>query len=356
MLALLYAGKGDMGPESINQWFPIEQQDKYISRLLEEQVIRTWCRAKCYVRLWAYLLLKQQRRLKKELKLPLTELSLPDGFVSCTHQEAAALFYCDQEQGRGSDRSAGMMIDTLRNLGLIEKQFDGNTLCLQILYQPKLKSSAKPTQPVKLKIDAFNHSDAVLVANFLSRLYLWINSDTAAVKLKIVNVLRQWVKQYPTGMRVLRRCDNSNPVGFYAIYPTAVESEKNFFLPPCKTLHLASNSDIDTLKMAIPPDPDCRAVFVRSWKIDAPYNNRETVCRFLQDVQQTLVRMQDDFPSLCDLYLMIIHPVYSDESLAQTLGFERIGGDLMLPTYWMYKPVNQFLALDIPQVLSKTDF
>ena len=345
-----------MGPETINQWFPVEQQDKYISRLLEEQVIRTWCRAKCYVRLWAYLLLKQQRRLKQEVKLPLAELSLPQGFISCTHQEAAALFYCDQPQGRGSDRSAGMMIDTLRDLGLIEKQFDGNTLCLKILYQPKPKPSAQSNEPVKLKIDAFSHNDAVLVANFLSRLYLWLNTDTAAMKLKIVNVLRSWVKEYPKGMRVLRRCDNSNPVGFYALYPTAVESEKNFFLPPCKTLHLASNSDTDTLQMAIPPDPDCHAVFVRSWKIDAPYNNRETVCRFLQDVQQTLVAMQADFPNLCDLYLMIIHPVYSDESLALALGFERIGGDVMSPTYWMYKPVYQFLALDIPKILSKLDF
>jgi hypothetical protein len=66
--------------------------------------------------------------------------------------------------------------------------------------------------------------------------------------------------------------------------------------------------------------------------------------------------MQADFPNLCDLYLMIIHPVYSDESLALTLGFERIGGDVMSPTYWMYKPVNQFLALDIPKILSKLDF
>jgi hypothetical protein len=345
-----------MEPESINQWFPINKQDKYISRLLEEKVARTSHQAKCYVRLWAYLLVKQRQKLKQEVKLPLTELSRPEGFVSCTHREAVALFYCDQEQGKGSDRSAGMMIDTLRDLGLIKKKFDGNSLSLQILYQPNLKSSPQPAELVELRVDAFNHNDAVFVAEFLSRLYVWINSDTAAVKLKIINSLRRWVKEYPTGMRVLRRCDNSNPVGFYVLYPTAAESEKNFFLPPSRILHLSSDSQTDPFKIALLCDSECRAVFVRSWRIDTPYKNRDNVCRFLKDTQETLELMLTDFPNLCDFYLMSLHPIYSDEKLALALGFERIGGDLMSPNSWLYKPVSQFLALDIEDAISTLDF
>jgi hypothetical protein len=337
-----------MGPEDINQCFPIEQQQKYISRICE-QITLTARQARCYLRLWAYLIVKQQRKLGEHLKLPLTELSLPDGFVSCTLQEAATLFYCDQEQG--SDRAAGMMLDKLRDRGLIEKKFDGNSLCIQILYQLK-----PPPSPQPVEVDAFHHSDAVFVAEVLSNLYCWLNSDTAAVKLKIVNVLRRWVKEYPKGMRVLRRCDNSKPVGFYLLYPTAEDCEKNFFLPPSKTLHLGSNSEIDPLQIAIPPDPDCSAVFVRSWKIDTPYQTRDNVCRFLKDTQETLRQMQVDFPNLCDLYVMILHPVYSYESLALALGFERIGSDSLSPSYWMYKPVNQFLDLDMEQALSQLDF
>lgn len=339
-----------MEPEDINQWFPIEQQEKYISRLTE-QISITSRQAKYYLRLWAYLWVKQQRKLGKNVKPPLIELSLPDGFVSCTLEEAAALFYCDQEQERGSDRSAGMMLDKLRDRGLIEKKFDGNSLCIQILYQLK-----PPPSPQPVEVDAFSHNDAVFVAEFLSNLYSWLNSDTAAVKLKIVNVLRRWVKEYPKAMRVLRRCDNAKPVGFYLLYPTAEASEKNFFLPPNKTLHLGSNSEIDPLQIAIPPDPDCCAVFVRSWTIDTPYKTKDNVCRLLKDTQETLKQMQADFPNLCDLYVMILHPVYSYESLALALGFERIGSDQISPSYWMYKPVNQFLDLDMEQALSQLDF
>ncbi len=342
-------------PESINQWFPSEQQDKYISRLIEQgQGHITRCQAKCYVRLRAYLLVKQQQKLGKEVKLPLKELSLPEGFVSCTHREAAALFYCDQNQG--SDRSAGMMLNKLCEFELIEKQFDGNTINIQVQYLPNLTAPPQPVESVKLKVDAFRHNDAIPVANFLSRLYRWINNDTAAVEYKIVKLLRGWVKQYPTGMRVLRRCDNSNPVGFYVLYPTAPESERNFFLPPSKALHLCSDSDIDPFQIAIPGKDDCTCVFFRGWRIDTPYLNRDNVRRFVEDTQKTLVQMQADFPNLCDLYLMIVHPVHSYIQVAVALGFQKIGEDPNAPVYWMYISLDQFLSLDIKKTLSKLEF
>jgi hypothetical protein len=64
--------------------------------------------------------------------------------------------------------------------------------------------------------------------------------------------------------------------------------------------------------------------------------------------------MQADFPNLCDLYTMLIHPRY--EELAQALGFQKLGGDPKLSVYWMYTAVDQFLALDIEEAISKLEF
>ncbi len=343
-----------MNPELIDQWFPLEQQRNYISMLLNpRRVGLTRRRAECFVRLWTYLLLKQQQESGFRLKQPLTQLQLPDGFVACTHREAAELFYANKD--RGSDRAAGMMIDILVALGLIEKDFDGNTVCLQIRSVPTLTEASVSAEQVELVLDDFNpRTDAVPVANFLAHNYNWMNNTTTAVPHKIKTLLRSWATQYPRGMRVLRRTDTSHPVAFYLLYPVAPESEENFSLPPCKSLHLSSASDIDPLKMAIPGKEDCTSVMVRSWMIDTPYKTWENVHRFLEDVQQSLVRMQADFPNLCDLYAIAIHPRY--KPLEQALGFHKIGVDPKLGVYWLYMAVDQFLALNMAQVVSKMEF
>ncbi len=342
-----------MTPASIDQWFSIEQQRNYISMLLNpRRVGLTRRRAECFVRLWIYLLLKQQQELGERLRQPLTQLQLPQGFVACTHREAAELFYAHKD--RGSDRAAGMMIDILVALGLIEKHFDGNTVCLKIRFMPPVTETSPPGE-VQLELDTFNpRTDAVPVATFLARNYNWMNKTTTAIPHKIKNLLRSWAMQYPTGMRVLRRTDTGHPVAFYIVYPTAPESEEQFSLPPGRSLHLSSASDIDPIKMAIPGKDDCTSVMLRSWMIDTPYKNWDNVRRFLEDLQQTLVRMQADFPNLCDLYAIIIHPRY--EELAQALGFQKIGLDPKLSVYWMYISIDQFLALDIAEAISKLEF
>jgi hypothetical protein len=124
-----------MNPESINQWFPLEQQHKYVS-LLRGRVGVTRRRAEYFIKLWAYLLLKQQEEVGKRLQRPLTQLEIPEGFVPCTHREAYEIFYAQQNNGRGSERAAGMMIDQLVALGLIEKDFDGNSTCIRIRSLP----------------------------------------------------------------------------------------------------------------------------------------------------------------------------------------------------------------------------
>jgi hypothetical protein len=338
-----------MNPEFIDQLFPIEQQRNYGSILMERFGL-TRCRAKYFVRLWVYLLLKQQeqeKEFKQYFNKPLTKLQIPKGFVPCTLREADAVFYSNSE--RGSERAAGIMLNQLAALGLIEKKFDGNNICLQVLLQSTL-TDEQSAEAIPLKVDFFDpETDTIPVANFLAENYKWMNSKTVA-PYKIAKILPQWAEQYPKGMRVLRRPDNYHPVGFYAFYPVAKESEKNFFLPPSKSLHLSSASEIDPITMALPGDQSCISVFVRSWMIDAPYKDRVNVCKFLEDAKTTLRQMQADFPKICNLYALIIHPKY--EPLTQALRFQKIRQDPQIPVYWVYTPIKNYLALDIEEAIS----
>ncbi|WP_017656112.1 hypothetical protein [Fortiea contorta] len=342
-----------MNPESINQWFPIEQQRKYISQL-RGRVGVTRRRAEYFVKLWAYLLLKQQQELGKRLQRPLTELELPAGFVPCTHREAQEIFYGERE--RGSDRSAGMMIDKLVALGLIEKDFDGNTTCIRICsLLPNLQNSALAEKSLKLLPDNFNpRTDAIPVASFLARNYNWMNKKTVALPHRIAKILRGWAEQYPTGMRVLRRYDTQDAVGFYILYPVARESEANFFLPPRNSLHLSATWDTDPFEIAIPGDRHCTSIFVRSWQIDQAYKQQINVCEFLQDVQKTLMQMQVDFPHLCDMYTLAMHP--GDEQLALALGFQKTHQDSQLPLHWLYIPLDKYLKLHVKLAVSGLKF
>jgi hypothetical protein len=341
-----------LNPTCIDQWFPVQQQRNYIAQLLG-RVGLTRRRAEYFVRLWAYLWVKQQQELGERVELPIDRLLLPEGFIPCTHREAAALFYGMKD--RGSDRAAGLMLDKLAALGLIKKQFDGNTICIQVRSLPELRDPA-PVAAVQLQLDQFNpRTDAIPVATFLAQNYNWRYKTAAAVPHKIARILRSWSEQYPLGLRVLRRSDNGNPIGFYALYPTASASEENFFLSPRKSFHLSSAADeIDPIQMAAVGDRDCTTVFVRSWMIDQPYMQPSHLCEFLQDAQETLVRMQTDFPNLCDLQTLIIHPSY--ERLAVSLGFQKTGQDPQLFIYWMYLALDRFLALDMEKIIAELAF
>ncbi len=102
---------------------------------------------------------------------------------------------------------------------------------------------------------------------------------------------------------------------------------------------------VDPFQMALPGDKDCFAVFVRSWMIEAAYQ-ADYQLSFLQDAQQTFKRMQEkDFPNLCDIYTLIIHPSY--EKLANGLGFQKMSSDPQLSIYWMYQALDRFVGLDL---------
>lgn len=340
-----------MNPATIDEWFPIEQQLKYIA-LLKGRVGVTRRRAEYFVRLWAYLLLKQQQELGKRVGQPLTQLQLPEGFVPCSHREAYEIFYGHKNNGRGSDRAAGLMIDQLVALGLIEKDFDGSTTCIRIRSSlPNPDESANAKQAIQLVPDDFDHRiDTIPVANFLARAFV-LNRRTPAAPHRIAIILRRWAQLYPTGMRVLRRCDNQHIVGFYAFYPTATESEKNFFLPPNKSLYLLSSTrETDPFKIALPGDLNCTSIYNRVWQIDTPYQQRVNICQFLEDSKKTLIQMQADFPNLCDMYTIAIDP--ANELLASALGFQKNSYNSQPSVFWMYVPLDKYLALNIEQAVS----
>ncbi|MGB6169359.1 MAG: hypothetical protein WBF52_17375, partial [Geitlerinemataceae cyanobacterium] len=116
-----------------------------------------------------------------------------------------------------------------------------------------------------------------------------------------------------------------------------------------QSLHLSSARANDPILMAKPGDPNCTSVFIRSWAIDRPYNQTPQVCQLLADAQQTLKKMQTDFPNLCDLYALIFHPSY--EPLIEALGFQKISQDPQKSIYWVYLAIDRFLELDFKLAL-----
>jgi hypothetical protein len=339
-------------PALLDRYFPPENQQHYVSLLMGRGGL-TRRRAECFVRLWAYLVLKQRQAAGQTPSL--TQLYLPEGSISCTHREAAELFYGQQE--RGSDRAAGMMIDRLSALGLLEKRFDGQTLCLQLRALPELLvTPTRATAPTKFMAAEFNpRTDAIPAANLIARAYAEIIQSNRQLKdplmasHKIARVLRQWAQQYPHGMRILRRCDNLNPIAISVFYPTARESEVNFFQPPSKSFYLTADTEIDPFKAAQIGTPECTAVYIRAWTIDAAYVGRDAIELMLEDTKQTLQRMRLDFPNLCDIYSAFVQPMY--EELRFALGFQKISQDAQRSYSWIYLALDHFLEQDIQKVL-----
>ncbi|MFN5926447.1 MAG: hypothetical protein ACK466_22285, partial [Pseudanabaena sp.] len=101
-----------------------------------------------------------------------------------------------------------------------------------------------------------------------------------------------------------------------------------FFEPPSRGLHLSQVADVDPFQMALAGDVNCRSLFVRSWVIDSDYRQAAQM-ELLLDAQQTMKKMQQDFPNLWDMYTLIIHPSYAELCLA--LGFQKTNADPKMP-------------------------
>jgi hypothetical protein len=328
--------------ESLEKWLSKELYQHYITAVMQ-RVGMTRRRAEYFLKLWLYLFLKDCQVRELNIKPPLKELVAPQSWIECSCREAAKLFYEDDE--RGSDRSAGMMLDKLADLGFIKKYFDGNCTQIQIQFIPELSPQLNTKSIIGTTVDVFDpQNDAIPIANLLASNYNWLNRNVETVPYRITNILREWSQQYGTGMRVLRRNDNQNAVGFYALIPIAKESEIKFFNPAKQGLHLSRVTEVDPFILAKAGDENCRSLFVRSWIIDRDFREQSQI-DFLQDSQLTLAQIKQDFPNLWDMYLLLIHPSY--EQLSKALGFQKHGLESKTSVYWMYQSVNRFLALDM---------
>ena len=333
-------------PSEVSQWFPRHRQLHYIEKLIGRLGL-TRCRAEYFVRLCGYLYLKEQLIQEREIQVPLVQLKTPSKWVPCSCREAKEVFYLNID--KGSERSAGQMIDKLKQLRLVEKRPTGDTFDLYIPLLPEFIESLDLEDDRSLFIDEFNcRRDPVIIANLITSNYDWMETKAELLTLRIKNLLIDWSTQYSKGMRVLRREDNKNPVGFYILFPVKDTSEKRFFEPASRGLHISAISDEDPFNIAIPGEDLCRSIFARSWVIDESYRD-EGQPQLLKDVQLTIQAMIKDFPNLCDLYTLIIHPNY--ESLARYLGFQKITGDTQSSVYWVYLPIDSFLEKDIPDQL-----
>jgi hypothetical protein len=327
-------------PTHLDQCFTPAAQKPYME-MLQQRGGLTRRRAECFVRLWSYLVLKHLA--EAATHLPQFEaLYSPPDYISCTHREASELFYGDSEQG--SDRAAGLMIDKLVALGLMDKKFDGQTLCLRIRDQPELVKQAVETPPEIFMDDFDPVADAVPTAQIMTRSFYEMVKDSAFTAHKISKCLRQWGSIYAGCIKVLRRSDTHNPVGVIILYPTTATCEPLFFGPPSKGFFLTNDRPVDPFEMAKPGDPDCTSIYVRSWIIDQPYLNTERMCLLIQSCQETLRAMKQDYPALCDMYSMIIHPSY--EQLREVMGFEKIAQDPQRAYAWVYLAIERYLALD----------
>lgn len=335
-----------MDPASLDDFFPSDRQRYYISMLQKREGL-TRRRAECFVRLWAYLLLKQQALVGKPLH-PITRLYLPEESIPCTLREMSVLFYGHDD--RGSDRAAGVMLTRLVDLQLLDKSFDGQTLCLYVRSLPELVAQPQPEEVAELFMDAFNpRTDAVPVGSQLINTHIEIFKDPNAA-LKVAKAMRAWEQQYPTGMRVLRRSDPPSIAGAYVLYPVTNDSEANFFKPPSASFYLSNEQSGDVFQMAAPGDPSCMSAYIRVWTIDPAALKIATLCLLLEDMQQTLRQMQSDYPQLCDLYGLIVHPRHLE--LQRALEFELVYRETERPYGWMYVPIDRFVAMDIRQAMT----
>jgi hypothetical protein len=329
-------------PENLDQVFPSDIQKYYTAAFLKRGGM-TRRRSTYFVRLWGYLQWKHQVETHGPTTVVAIEELLPlSEFVSCSHREAAILFYPDGE--KGSERAAGMMMDRLVALGLMDKQFDGQTQCWKIREQPELVAIEAETLPVVLVDDFDPGRDAVQTAKLLTRSFSELVRDEAMTAHKITKCLRQWSKVYPGCIRVFRRQDTQNPVGVIITYPTAESSDRLFFDSPSKALYMTNTRTIDPFEMALPGDPTATCLLVRAWFIEPDYLNAEIMALLISTTQAMTVAMRQDYPALCDMFSLVIHPSY--EQLRNLMGFETTAQDPQRHYKWIYLAIERYLAID----------
>ncbi len=338
-------------PNDVEEWFPLDIQNQYIEHIVHQPGLKiTRRQATYFVRLWGYGYLMQ----RSMNHAPLTALNRQIDSFYCSHSDAADLFYT---QTQGTPRAAGQMLDKLASKNLLRRgEADGVATRIS-LNIPKNFELPEEEEDASFYPDSFDpRNDATLVANILENLYSYDPERPESMLHNIKRGIRQWARQYPDGLRVLRRMSTQEPVGFAAFLPAHPDSEEKFDLSPSRSLHL-SRLDVreeDPIKVAAKGDPDCYTVFVRSWQIELNVWTYETACEFIKDSRITLKKIRDDFPNLSDIYTIAIHPL--SEDFALTLGFRMTKADPHSSLRWLYMPLDRFLELDYEDVLLNFDY
>lgn len=342
----------ELKPNAVEEWFPLDIQKKYIEHIVHQPGLKiTLTQATYFVRLWGYGYLTEHGIDQG----PITTLNRQIGSFYCSHSDAADLFYT---QTQGTPRAAGQMIDKLASKNLLRRgEADGIATKLSLNIPQSYELPQQEEIDDTFYTSAFDpRNDATLVANILEKLYSYDPERPESMLYNIKKGLRQWARQYPEGLRVLRRESTQEPVGFAAFLPAHPDSEEKFDLSPSRSLHL-SRLDVreeDPIKVATKGEPDCYTVFVRSWQIELTVWTYENACELIKDSQITLRKIRDDFPNLSDIYTIAIHPL--SEDFALTLGFRMTKADSNSSLRWLYMPLDRFLALDYEDVLLNFDY
>lgn len=339
-------------PNNVEEWFPLDIQKQYIEHIVNQPGLKITLRQATYfVRLWGYGYLMHHGI----EHAPINMLNRHISSFYCSHSDAADLFYT---QTSGTPRAAGQMLDKLASKNLLKRgEADGVATRLSLNIPQNFELPKKENNNDTFFPDAFDaRNDATLVANFLEKVYSYDPERPESMLHNIKRGLRQWARQYPNGLRVLRRSSTQEPVGFAAFLPAHPDSEEKFDLSPSRSLHLSrlNTREDDPIQVATKGDPDCYTVFVRSWQIEPNVWTYETACAFIKDSQITLRELQNDFSNLSDIYTIAIHPFLED--FAITLGFRATKADPSSSLRWLYMPLDRFLQLDYEDVLLNFDY
>jgi hypothetical protein len=91
-----------MDAEKLAAWLPPAEQAQLVEQAIGLVGV-TRVRAECWIRLWVYLLVKEQLATQPRLQPPLVKLTIPTTAISCTHREAADFL----SRSRAGKRSSG---------------------------------------------------------------------------------------------------------------------------------------------------------------------------------------------------------------------------------------------------------
>lgn len=339
-------------PQDVGQWFPPEIQKTYVEHIVSQSGLNiTPLQAHYFVKLWGYAYVKQYG----PDSVPISTLTRQVSSFYCSHSDAASLFY--GEEPLGSPRSAGHMLDKLASKSLLRRgNIDGFTTRLS-LNIPRSFELPSEDYSETFYTDTFDpRNDAPLVASFLENLYIYDPERPESIQHNLKKGLRQWARQYPDGLRVLRRTSTREPVGFTAFFPIHPVSERIFDMDPKMSVYLSRMDALqeDPVKMAEKGDPDCYVAYMRIWQIMPVIWSYDAACLMVKDSQETLREMLECFPNLSDIYTMAIHPLL--EEFALTLGFQSMLSSSDSSLRWLYMSLDRLLDVDYEDVLLNFDY